>query len=95
MGILIGVLIPLSVQLFTDVIKVPLSILSIVVAIVYAVQKLTIGLSPPGFATLIVAILFLSGVQLTTIGVIGEYVGRIFDEVKRRPLYVVRRVTQG
>jgi glycosyltransferase involved in cell wall biosynthesis len=68
------------------------SLLSIVVAALYAIQKLTVGLSPPGFATLIVSILFLSGVQLITIGVIGEYIGRIFEEVKRRPLYVVRRI---
>jgi polyisoprenyl-phosphate glycosyltransferase len=58
----------------------------------YVIQKLTVGLNPPGFATLIVAIFFLSGIQLITIGVIGEYVGRVFEEVKRRPLYVVRQV---
>jgi polyisoprenyl-phosphate glycosyltransferase len=69
------------------------SALSIFLAIGYAIQKLTAGLNPPGFATTIVAILFLAGIQLITIGVIGEYVGRIFEEVKRRPLYVVRRVT--
>jgi glycosyltransferase involved in cell wall biosynthesis len=68
------------------------SLISIVLAIIYAIQKLTVGLSPAGFATTIVAILFLAGVQLVTIGVIGEYVGRIFEEVKQRPLYVVRRV---
>jgi len=68
------------------------SFLSIIMAILYTIQKLTVGLSPPGFATLVVAILFLSGVQLITIGVIGEYIGRIFDEVKRRPLYIVRRI---
>ena len=54
--------------------------------------SLIVGLSPPGFATLIVAVFFLAGIQLITIGVIGEYVGRIFEEVKGRPLYVVRRV---
>ncbi len=70
------------------------SALSIVLALFYAVKKLTVGLSPPGFATLIVAILFLAGMQLITIGVIGEYVGRIFEEVKQRPLYIVRRIVQ-
>lgn len=68
------------------------SALSILLAIAYTIQKITIGLSPPGFATLTVAIFFLAGIQLVTIGVIGEYVGRIFEEVKRRPLYVVRAV---
>ncbi|NTU77813.1 MAG: glycosyltransferase family 2 protein [Chloroflexales bacterium] len=71
---------------------VTVSLMSILIAIFYTIQKLTVGLSPPGFATLVVAIFFLSGIQLITIGVIGEYVGRIFEEVKARPLYVVRRV---
>jgi glycosyltransferase involved in cell wall biosynthesis len=70
------------------------SIVSILMAMVYIIQKLTVGLGPSGFATLIVAILFLAGMQLITMGVIGEYVGRIFEEVKRRPLYVVRRVVK-
>jgi polyisoprenyl-phosphate glycosyltransferase len=70
------------------------SAISILLAVFYTVQRLTIGLSPPGFATLTVAIFFLSGMQLVTIGVIGEYVGRIFEEVKQRPLYVVRRVSR-
>jgi dolichol-phosphate mannosyltransferase len=44
----------------------------------------------PGISSTLVVILLLGGIQLMTIGVIGEYVGRIYDEVKRRPLYVVR-----
>jgi dolichol-phosphate mannosyltransferase len=71
------------------------SLLSIVLAVFYTIKKLTVGLSPPGFATITVAIFFLAGMQLITIGVIGEYVGRIFEEVKRRPLYVVRNLTRG
>jgi dolichol-phosphate mannosyltransferase len=49
----------------------------------------SIGLEPvPGFATIVIGVLFLGGVQLISLGVIGEYIGRIYDEVKRRPLWV-------
>ncbi len=68
------------------------SILSILLSILYIIKKIFFGLNPPGFATLVVAVFFLSGIQLITIGVIGEYVGRISEEVKQRPLYVVRQV---
>ena len=44
----------------------------------------------PGFSTITIVILLLGGIQLIAVGIIGEYVGRIYDEVKRRPLYVVR-----
>ncbi|MDB6113718.1 MAG: hypothetical protein JWQ62_663 [Lacunisphaera sp.] len=44
-----------------------------------------------GFTTLVTLMLFIGGVQLIGIGVLGEYLGRIYDEVKQRPLYVVRR----
>ncbi|MBK8377425.1 MAG: glycosyltransferase [Nitrospira sp.] len=70
------------------------SFLSFLVALFYLVKKFTLGTGVPGFTTLVVSIFFLAGIQLVTIGVIGEYIGRISDEVKRRPLYVARRVTR-
>ena len=47
------------------------------------------GTDVPGWATLAVSMMFFSGVQLLSIGILGEYVGRIFDEVKQRPVYLV------
>lgn len=70
------------------------SMLSFTVALFYVVKKLALGVGIPGFTTLVVSIFFLAGIQLMTIGVIGEYIGRISDEVKRRPLYVARRVAR-
>jgi polyisoprenyl-phosphate glycosyltransferase len=50
-----------------------------------------IGLAPvPGYATIVISILFLGGVQLLCLGILGEYIGRIYDEVKHRPLWMLR-----
>lgn len=53
-------------------------------------RTLIFGIDLPGYASIMVAILFLGGVQLVSLGVIGEYLGRVYEEVKRRPLYLVR-----
>jgi hypothetical protein len=45
-----------------------------------------------GFPTIVVLVLFLGGVQLISLGIIGEYLGKTFHEVKNRPVYVVRKV---
>ena len=52
-------------------------------------EHLLYGHPIPGWPTLVVGLMFFSGVQLLSIGIIGEYVGRIFDEVKQRPVYLV------
>ena len=53
------------------------------------VEHLIYGVDVPGWATVVAGMMFLSGVQLLSIGILGEYVGRIFDEVKQRPIYLV------
>ena len=54
------------------------------------VRTILHGVDVPGYASLMVIVLFLGGVQLLSLGVIGEYLGRMYDEVKGRPLYLVR-----
>lgn len=66
--------------------------LSSVFALYALYAKLALHRSPQGFTSLILVITFLSGVNLFFLGVVGEYVGRVYEEVKRRPLYVVGRV---
>ena len=66
-----------------------MSAFAFVYALWVAVQKIVYGNPVSGYASLMVAILFFSGIQLISLGVIGEYLGRVFMEVKQRPLYVV------
>jgi polyisoprenyl-phosphate glycosyltransferase len=57
----------------------------------YVIQKLLGFNLTPGLPTTVLAVTFFAGVQLLSLGLIGEYVGRIYDEVKRRPMYIVDR----
>jgi polyisoprenyl-phosphate glycosyltransferase len=60
-----------------------------------ALRTLIWGIDLPGYASLLVAVLFLGGLQLIGIGMIGEYLGRAFMESKRRPAYLIREVVRG
>lgn len=64
-----------------------------VLGVGFILKKLLFGDPVPGFSTLIVVLLFLGGVQLTVLGVMGEYLGRIFNETKSRPLYFVNAIS--
>ena len=55
-------------------------------------RTLILGIDVPGYASMIVAIMFFGGIKLLGIGVLGEYTGRIFIETKRRPLYLIRKI---
>lgn len=56
------------------------------------VRTLVSGVDVPGYASLLTAVVFLGGLQLVGIGIMGEYIGRIYIESKNRPVYLVRRV---
>jgi dolichol-phosphate mannosyltransferase len=81
--------VPLQVATVAGFICAMLAFLAIPVAVVFRI----FGAFVPGVTTTVVAVLLLGGIQLMAIGMIGEYVGRIYDEVKRRPLYIVRERT--
>jgi len=67
------------------------SLVSFVVGVVSGVSKYAGIYVVPGWATIVVVVTFIGGIQLIVLGAIGEYIGRIYEEVKARPLYVVRR----
>jgi glycosyltransferase involved in cell wall biosynthesis len=72
-----------------------ISVISFLMALWIVFEKLFLGQEIPGFATLAAAVFFLSGVQLISLGIVGEYVGRIFEEVKQRPRYLISREAGG
>ena len=78
---------PLQLATYVGFIAAALAVLGIIVTIIL---RLSGSHAFFGQATTLVSVLFLGGVQLISLGIIGEYLGRIYDEVKGRPLYIVR-----
>jgi dolichol-phosphate mannosyltransferase len=69
-----------------------ISLTGFMLASVFVVKRLLgIEVAQTGFTTLVTLVLFLGGIQLMGIGLLGEYLGRTYDETKQRPLYIVRR----
>lgn len=72
-----------------SVLGLAVSMFAFAFVVFFLVKTLVFGVDTAGFPTLIISILFFAGIQLISLGVIGEYLGRIYDEVKRRPLYLI------
>lgn len=66
-----------------------ISFISLVYAIFFLVFTMIYGADLPGFPSIIVAVMFFGGIQLLSIGILGEYIARIFTEVKQRPKYII------
>jgi glycosyltransferase involved in cell wall biosynthesis len=87
-GITSFTLMPLKVATYLGLF---VALLSVAYAGVIVAKTLILGNPVAGYPSLVTIVLFLGGVQLMTLGVIGEYLGRIFNETKQRPLYFVER----
>lgn len=68
------------------------SAFAVAYALVVVIKTLIFGIDVPGYASLMVVILFFSGLNMLTLGIVGEYLSRVFIEAKQRPLFVVREV---
>ena len=67
-----------------------ISILSIIFAVIIIIQTVILGKEVPGYASIITSILFMGGIQLLSIGIISEYVSKMYLEIKNRPKYIVK-----
>lgn len=86
-GIISFSLVPLKLAIWTGFLSIWIAVAGIIVAIIDRLLEKDLT---RGWASLFVAVLFMAGVQLVSLGILGEYLGRIYTEVKRRPLYVVQ-----
>jgi polyisoprenyl-phosphate glycosyltransferase len=78
--------VPLRLATYTGI---AISLLAFLYAFITILRTLVFGADVPGFPSIMVSVMFFSGLQLIFLGIIGEYIGRIFAEVKERPLYIL------
>ena len=70
------------------------AVAALIYLIVVVLEKLIWGISIPGYATIIVLTLLLGGIQLFCIGIIGEYIGKIYEQSKDRPVYIAKEIIE-
>lgn len=80
---------PLKIAIFGGLF---LGVFGFALALFYLVRYLLYGFGVPGFATIVILITFFSGVQLFALGILGEYIGRMNKELKKRPDYIIRKI---
>ena len=80
---------PLQISSYIGFFSAGLSIIAIPVVIIL---RMTGNQEFSGQATTLISVLFLGGVQLISLGILGEYIGRLYDEAKGRPLYILREI---
>jgi len=80
---------PLRIATFVGITS---SMLSILYLIIVIVQKIVYGISVSGYATIVVLVLLLGGIQLFSLGILGEYIARTYVETKKRPIYIAKNI---
>lgn len=88
-GIVAFTTMPLKISSFVGAFT---ALISIIYLIVVIIQKLLYGIDVPGYATTIVLILFLGGLQLSALGIIGQYLSKIYIQTKNRPIYIAKEI---
>ena len=79
---------PLRIATYSGLISALLSVFYIIAVII---EKLAFGIPTPGYATIVVLILFLGGMQLFCLGLLGEYMAKVYIQVKNRPIYILKK----
>lgn len=88
-GIISFTTVPLKLATYVGALS---SLLSVVCIIGVIIEKLAFGIDVPGYATIIILLLLIGGLQLFCLGILGEYLGRTYIETKKRPIYVSREI---
>ncbi|MGN0529155.1 MAG: glycosyltransferase family 2 protein [Eubacterium sp.] len=78
---------PLKLSIYVGFIS---ALLSVIYLIIVVIEKLCFGISVPGYATIVVLLLFLGGTQLFCMGLLGEYLAKVFTQVKNRPIFILK-----